>query len=166
MEVGGPPNDIRGLRGGGCYPRRCADQRCWRGYLSAFSDAVQHGSAESGLEIVERHCHSADTYGGQRYFELGRDAAIEYGWTDLRFRNSLPVALQICVHVSETAVETELRTETPVSLSCRVSVQGVFSDAATLSAQTWRTVTVNDIQQPPEDLGESRYTRWPLSEHA
>ena len=44
----------------------------------------------AGLEIVERSEHSVDTYSDQRYFELGRDTTIEYGYLDLRFRNELP----------------------------------------------------------------------------
>jgi vancomycin resistance protein VanW len=49
----------------------------------------------AGLQIVERKCHSLDLYGEARYFELGRDASIEYGYADVRFRNShgCPVAL-------------------------------------------------------------------------
>jgi vancomycin resistance protein VanW len=49
------------------------------------------------LEIVERHCHSIDLYGEDRYFDLGRDASIEYGYLDLRFRNphSFPVLLDV-----------------------------------------------------------------------
>jgi vancomycin resistance protein YoaR len=42
---------------------------------------------------------SVDSYGERRYFELGRDAAIEYGYRDLRFVNlhELPLHLEVTV---------------------------------------------------------------------
>lgn len=69
-----------------------------------FSTLVYNLALLSGMEIVERHAHSQDTYGDARYFELGRDAAIEYGYLDLRFRNPHTVPLAIRFSVRETAV--------------------------------------------------------------
>ena len=38
---------------------------------------------ESGLRIIERHPHS----GSVSYADPGRDAAVSFGWADLRFKN-------------------------------------------------------------------------------
>jgi vancomycin resistance protein VanW len=53
----------------------------------------------SGMEIAERWCHSVDTYGDARYFELGRDAAVEFAYRDLRMRNRAGVDLRIGARV-------------------------------------------------------------------
>ncbi len=56
------------------------------------------------MKIVERHCHSVDSYGDARYFELGRDAAVEYAYLDLRFRNDFPQPLLIRSRVEAESV--------------------------------------------------------------
>lgn len=50
---------------------------------------------QSGCEILERHCHSIDAYGDKRFYPLGQDAAVAYGYKDLVVRNSSPIALQL-----------------------------------------------------------------------
>lgn len=49
----------------------------------------------SGCQILERHCHSIDAYGENRFYELGQDAAIAYGYKDLIIRNSTKIPLQL-----------------------------------------------------------------------
>lgn len=49
----------------------------------------------AGCEVLERHCHSIDAYGEQRFAGLGLDAAVAYGYKDLVIRNSLAVPLQL-----------------------------------------------------------------------
>ena len=59
----------------------------------------------SGCEVLERHCHSIDAYGEQRFYALGRDAAVAYGYKDLVVRNSTAIALQLRVDVMGTTGE-------------------------------------------------------------
>lgn len=136
------------------------------GATCLLSTVLYNTALLGGQEIVERHCHSADTYGEARYFELGRDAAIEYGWSDLRFRNSLPVPVQVRVRVSDAAVETELFTETPIPVSCEIEVREAFRTSSELCVRTRRAVSVNGVQSSIEDLGESRYIRWTAGREA
>ncbi|OLP17777.1 hypothetical protein BST81_11925 [Leptolyngbya sp. 'hensonii'] len=49
----------------------------------------------AGCSILERHCHSIDAYGESRFYELGQDAAVAYGYKDLIVRNPSPVPLQL-----------------------------------------------------------------------
>lgn len=79
------------------------------GAVCLLSTVLYNAGLLAGLEVVERRCHSVDSYGSQRYFELGRDAAIEYGYLDLRLRNRWSVALRLSVVVTETAVAASLR---------------------------------------------------------
>jgi vancomycin resistance protein VanW len=50
---------------------------------------------QSGCEILERHCHSIDAYGDKRFYPLGQDASVAYGYKDLVIRNSSQTALQL-----------------------------------------------------------------------
>lgn len=54
----------------------------------------------SGLQVTERWVHSIDNMGEDRYFELGRDAAVEYGYRDLRLCN--PFDLPLAFHFEVT----------------------------------------------------------------
>jgi vancomycin resistance protein VanW len=65
------------------------------------------------LQVFERHAHSVDSYGANRYFELGRDAAIEYGYLDLRLRNWHPWPLMLTVTVEESRIVATLRGTLP-----------------------------------------------------
>jgi len=55
----------------------------------------------AGCEILERHCHSIDAYGDSRFYELGQDAAVAYGHTDLIVRNHSQVPLQVRFQILE-----------------------------------------------------------------
>jgi vancomycin resistance protein VanW len=52
-----------------------------------------------GCQIIERHNHSIDPYGERRFFPLGRDATVFYGYKDLMVRNSQAITLQLCIEV-------------------------------------------------------------------
>jgi vancomycin resistance protein VanW len=58
------------------------------GGLCQLAGIIYHTSLKAGLEIVERHSHSVDIYDeDQRYTPLGADAAVVYGYKDLRIKN-------------------------------------------------------------------------------
>jgi vancomycin resistance protein VanW len=74
------------------------------GSTCLLSTVLYNVALLGGLEIVERHCHSVDVYGEERYFELGRDATIEYGYLDLRFRNRHAIPVMLAAEVSQHEV--------------------------------------------------------------
>ncbi len=78
------------------------------GAICLLSTVLYNAALLAGLEIVERHCHSVDSYGERRYFELARDAAIEYGYLDLRFRNNRGTALMLSIEVGEEFLSVSL----------------------------------------------------------
>jgi vancomycin resistance protein VanW len=49
----------------------------------------------AGCQILERHCHSIDAYGESRFYQLGQDAAVAYGYKDLVIRNATMIPLQL-----------------------------------------------------------------------
>lgn len=72
------------------------------------------------MAIEERHCHSIDLYGERRYFELGRDAAIEFGYLDLRFRNTSQLPLLLTIVVTDEYVEGALHSALPHSFEVEI----------------------------------------------
>lgn len=54
------------------------------GGICILSTMLYRGALETGLKILERHPHS----GPVSYASAGMDAAVSYGWADLRFGNN------------------------------------------------------------------------------
>ena len=69
------------------------------GGLCLIATNLFHLFLTSGCQILERHCHSIDAYGVDRFYQLGQDASIVYGYKDLIVRNSSSVALQLRLQV-------------------------------------------------------------------
>lgn len=146
-----------------------------RGYLDGAAIVGGHLTAEAGggtcllstvlynagllaaLEVVERHAHSVDVYGEARYFEPGRDATIEYGVLDLRFRNphAWPVLLEISS--DDTEVHAAFRAPRSDLPAVAIEVEQPEREDGFLSARLLRRVTPPGRDPRVEDLGWSRY---------
>jgi len=64
------------------------------GGICIASTILYKAVLESGLKILDRHPHS----GPVSYADPGRDAAISFGWADLRFKNNTGAVLLVrCV---------------------------------------------------------------------
>jgi vancomycin resistance protein YoaR len=75
------------------------------GGLCQLSGVIYNLALLAGLQILERHNHSIDAYGEERYIPLGCDATVAFGRKDLRFRNPhrFPVALELNVDRSRVS---------------------------------------------------------------
>lgn len=92
------------------------------GGLCQLSGLIYNLALLAGLIILERHNHSIDAYGEDRYIPLGRDATVAYGRKDLRFANPhpFPVQLQLGVDAQRAsgkvfapqALDAQIRIET------------------------------------------------------
>lgn len=69
------------------------------GGLCLIATNLFHLFLTSGCQILERHCHSIDAYGVNRFYQLGQDAAVAYGYKDLIVRNHSAVPLQLRLEV-------------------------------------------------------------------
>lgn len=67
------------------------------GAVCLMSTVLYNTALLGGMQILERWNHSIDLYGDARYFELGRDATVEYAYRDLRFRNAHPYPVMLRV---------------------------------------------------------------------
>ena len=122
-----------------------------------LSTVLYNAGLLAGLEIVERHAHSADVYGEDRYFEPGRDATIEYGVLDLRFRNPYPFPLLLELTSDDDRVAAAFRAPVANLPAVAIDVEVPPAGDATWSARTLRTVTPPGGQPRHEDLGWSVY---------
>jgi hypothetical protein len=78
------------------------------GAICLLSTVLYNAALLGGMVIVERWCHSVDSYGEARYFDLGRDAAIEYGYRDLRFRNPFDQPVLVSVRTDDGGVTASI----------------------------------------------------------
>ncbi|MEO8538585.1 MAG: VanW family protein [bacterium] len=137
------------------------------GAICLLSTVLYNVGLLAGLQVLEQHCHSVDSYGERRYFELGRDAAIEFGYLDLRFRNSWMQALRLSVSVTDDAVQASFSAAVarPFDVGLIVSLP---EDAGhdergreMFSVRTTRRIDQADAPVLSEDLGISNYRRAP-----
>ena len=72
------------------------------GGICIVSTVIYNAVLETGLKIIERHPHS----GPVSYADPGRDAAVSYGWADLRFKNDTndPIYIRTKVENNELVV--------------------------------------------------------------
>lgn len=132
-----------------------------------------------GMTIVERRCHSVDSYGDDRYFELGRDAAVEFAYLDLRFRNDWDVPILLRAHAQGETLVGEAWTASPLALAVSIDVsdptyespatiEGVLAGEASharFQVRTRRTVHL-DGDTRIDDLGLSIHVAQPTRERA
>ena len=63
-----------------------------------------------------------DSYGSGRYFELGRDAAIDFAYLDLRFRNPHDFPVRLSVDVDDRRVAASFWSATPHGFAVSLAV--------------------------------------------
>lgn len=150
------------------------------GSTCLLSTVLYNAALLAGMEIVERWAHSVDTYGDSRYFELGRDCAIEYGYRDLRFRNGFSYPVTVRVDVSDERVRVAIGADQPRAFAVELAVSEPAREPSPLRVvfdsdlkpgeerviepgyeglctSTVRTLTWPDGARWEDDLGESRH---------
>lgn len=74
------------------------------GGICQLSSTVYNAAVKSGMKIIERHTHSGEV----GYIPRGQDAAVSYGYKDLKFKNvnSYPVKFIISIKNGKVYVST------------------------------------------------------------
>jgi vancomycin resistance protein VanW len=128
------------------------------GGLCLIATNLFHLFLTSGCQILERHCHSIDAYGDDRFYQLGQDASISYGYKDLIIRNQSTVSLQLLLQVlPETGqVISSLWGQSPFPWVVEVNsvVLQELSSPLTTNISGWIVETqrsVQDRSSNPED---------------
>jgi vancomycin resistance protein VanW len=140
------------------------------GAICLLSTVVFNAALLAGMEIHERWCHSVDSYGERRYFELGRDAAIEYGYRDLRFRNPHPYAVRLTFQVEHHQLLAQVWAPVPrdftVSLEVVTSLARLPGQAPCLRVSTTRRVAFGSGRTIVDAPFESVHSVPPVSQGA
>ncbi len=133
-----------------------------------------------GLQIVERQNHSMPV----GYIKLGRDATVDWGEIDFKFRNSSSAPIAICaqvhsgsltfrifgqavpgqtIHIERSPIQVIPRTtEYVTSSKLPPGKQIVLMPGRTgLKIKTWRVVYLNGKQISKQYLGQSYYRMQP-----
>lgn len=92
------------------------------GAICLVSTLIYNVGLLAGLAVDERRCHSVDSYGARRYFELGRDAAVEHPYIDLRLRNVLDVPVRFSARIEGDRVVGEAWAAAPLDLAVTIEV--------------------------------------------
>ncbi len=127
------------------------------GATCLLSTVVFNALLLAGFDVVERRCHSVDSYGERRYFELGRDATIEYGYIDLRMRNAQPHPVQLQVTVTDAAVLASTFVARPPDFTTTIVVSDPVEATGGFSVATRRRLRYHDSREVDTDVGESFY---------
>lgn len=69
------------------------------GGLCQISTTLFQALLWADCQILERHNHTIDAHGEKRFFTLGQDATVAYGYKDLVVRNNSQVPLQLRLQV-------------------------------------------------------------------
>jgi len=98
------------------------------GGICQLTSALYNAALLAGLEILERHAHSIDAYGANRYVPLGRDATVVHGYKDLQFRNATGVPMTLRIAIRPDEVEAAFFAPDVPSADVRIEVDALSPD--------------------------------------
>ena len=104
----------------------------------------------AGCRILERHNHSIDAYGEDRFYALGEDAAIAYSTKDLAVRNPFNNRMLLRLRVDEHALHSEIlgTGPRPVQTLIQSTVLERVPPASHQQHPGWQVSTSRFIKQP------------------
>lgn len=74
------------------------------GGVCQLSSTLYNAARKLNLEIIERHSHS----GNVNYVKLGQDAAVSYGYMDLKFKNTMEYSVTFRTSVENGRVSVSI----------------------------------------------------------
>jgi vancomycin resistance protein VanW len=86
------------------------------GGLCQLGGIIYHLALTAGLQITERHNHSVDFYTDEsRFTPLGCDAAVAYGYKDLRLKSNFDKPISFRFDVKDMSIQCSLHTELEIT---------------------------------------------------
>jgi len=79
------------------------------GGLCQVSTTLFGALLQAGCTLLEHSNHSLDVHGDERFYVLGQDAAVAYGFKNLLARNDHGIALRLAMALLEDGGERRLR---------------------------------------------------------
>ena len=103
----GEPSEANGYRSGPVFKQGQVLSDAGGG-LCLIATNLYQLFLHSGCTILERHNHSIDAYGEERFYALGEDAAIAYTTKDLVIRNPFKQPLLLRLTLENHSIHSEL----------------------------------------------------------
>jgi vancomycin resistance protein VanW len=87
------------------------------GGLCLVSTVLFDAALKANLEIIEKHNHSTDLWGDDRFIDLGRDATYVHGLKDLKIRNNStsPVIFKFVTDKEKLTLDCRVYSEKPLN---------------------------------------------------
>lgn len=146
-HVVGPPTTANGfLDGPTLIGGRLATDT--GGGLCQVSSTLFNAFLLANLELLEKHNHSVDAHGADRFLPLGRDAAVAWGHKDLVVRNDTSTTLVVGMELDEATPElsawiaSDTRTHREVEITTSVLSEIPPAGDPRISNPGWRVRTV------------------------
>ncbi|RMG23207.1 MAG: hypothetical protein D6724_08855 [Armatimonadetes bacterium] len=150
------------------------------GGICQVSTTLFNAALLANLDIVERSNHSMPV----PYVPIGRDATVDYGNIDLKFKNPYDFPIAISLEVSGGTLTARILGRKDETTEVRIVVNGFSSWANTVKyiddpslepgqevveekgstgrkCTTWRIVLKNGKEVKREQIGTSTYRAWP-----
>ena len=141
----GRPIEARGFRAG---PMLIGGEltRSVGGGLCQISSTLFAAALSANLDILERHNHSTDIWGPERFVDLGRDATYAWALKDLKFRNnhSEAVVLRARADSANKTVAAQLVSRAHLGASIRIEsriLREIVPPAGDDGVSGWEVVT-------------------------
>jgi vancomycin resistance protein VanW len=117
----GPPEEKNGYKEGATFIKQRVSASVGGG-LCQLSGLIHNLALLSGCRILERHNHSIDAYGNERYVPLGRDATVAHPQLDLCFRNPHPFPLLMTFDIQPDQARGWILSTQPLPHEIRIEV--------------------------------------------
>lgn len=155
----GPPTKENGFLSGPTFERG-EIITSYGGGLCQISGLLYNLALYSGLKILERHPHSIDAYGNNRYLPLAQDATVAWISKDLCFQNNTNSELQIFIKANQEKVKGLVHAEYELEHSIHINhsmKEDFFIDGKLYrSAKIVRSIS-NHLESKSEDFGWNIY---------
>lgn len=114
------------------------------GGVCQVSTTLFNMALESGLTIIEKHNHSWDIWGENRFIDLGRDASFVYGRKDLIFKNPFKTEIVILLKTDPEKLEFSGRvlSKEPVNIDVEIESHVLKQISGTHGKQDSKDVMV------------------------
>lgn len=122
------------------------------GGLCQISTTLFNALLWANFEILERYNHSIDAHGEKRFFTLGQDATVAYGYKDLIVRNFSHIPLLLRLEVFPEKAEVTASIWGTESVPFEVKVESKVLQELTPPSQGmsgWKVETKRFVQQKP-----------------
>ena len=119
-KLTGPPEKKNGFKEGATFIDRQVSSAIGGG-LCQLSGLLHNLALLAGCSVLERHAHSIDAYGEDRYIPLGQDATVTYPRIDLCFQNPHPFSLLLKINIAQNRAEAWFYA--PQSLPYQVKIE-------------------------------------------